>query len=117
MNFWEKVTGSDITKAMNGFAARAAALPPAHRQAWAEISDCLAPYTDFTGRNLLPILDSALALLEITAADGQPVAEVLGGDVAGFCAALATAEGAQSARDRWRAQLNRNVAKKLEELP
>ncbi|MEU2794379.1 hypothetical protein [Streptomyces sp. NPDC007100] len=35
---------------------------------------------------------------------------------AGFCAALAGEEGARNHRDRWREQLNRNVAKKLSRL-
>jgi len=42
--------------------------------------------------------------------------DVLGDDIAGFCAALAGGEGARSYRDRWREQLNRNVARKLGRL-
>ena len=61
----------------------------------------------------MPILDGTLGLLEETAADGQDVHEVLGEDIEGFCAALAGGEGARSYRDRWREQLNRNVARKL----
>jgi DNA-binding PadR family transcriptional regulator len=67
----------------------------------------------FTGRNLMPILDGVLGLLEETAADGQDVREVLGDDIPGFCAAVAGGEGARSYRDRWREQLNSNVARKL----
>ncbi|MFC7642261.1 DUF1048 domain-containing protein [Streptosporangium lutulentum] len=84
-----------------------------HRAAWEEIKGHLFPYGDFTGRNLMPILDSALGLLEETAADGQSIHEVLGDDIGGFCAALVRGEGARSFRDRWREQLNRNVARKL----
>ncbi|MFI1328316.1 DUF1048 domain-containing protein, partial [Streptomyces rochei] len=51
-----------------------------------------------------------------TAADGLSVQEVLGDDIPGFCAALAGGEGARSYRDRWREQLNRNVARKLSRL-
>ncbi|GAA1254944.1 hypothetical protein GCM10009609_17800 [Pseudonocardia aurantiaca] len=76
----------------------------------------LSAYSDFTGRNLTPILDGALGLLEETAADGQSIHEVLGADIGGFCAALAGGEGARSYRDRWREQLNRNVARKLGRL-
>ena len=68
---------------------------------------------DFTGRNLMPILDGVLGLLEETAADGQSVQEVLGDDIKGFCSALAGEEGAKSYRDKWREQLNKNIAKKL----
>jgi DNA-binding ferritin-like protein (Dps family) len=61
----------------------------------------------------MPILDGVLGLLEETAADGQSVQEVLGDDIKGFCSALAGEEGAKSYRDKWREQLNNNIAKKL----
>nr|WP_232835860.1 DUF1048 domain-containing protein [Actinocorallia populi] len=76
----------------------------------------LSPYGDFTGRNLMPIFDAALGLLEETAADGQGIHEVLGDDIGGFCTALAGGQGARTYRDRWREQLNRNVARKLSRL-
>lgn len=113
MNFWETITGSDLTREWKAFEARAEALPADFRAAWDEIKVHLAPYSDFTGRNLMPILDGALGLLEETSADGQSVHEVLGADIEGFCAALAGGEGARSFRDRWREQLNRNVTRKL----
>lgn len=116
MNFWETITGSDLTRDWKAFEARAAALPADYRAAWEKIKTHLSPYSDFTGRNLTPILDGALGLLEETAADGQSIHEVLDDDIAGFCAALAGGEGARSYRDRWREQLNRNVARKLGQL-
>ncbi|AWS44602.1 DUF1048 domain-containing protein [Streptosporangium sp. 'caverna'] len=116
MNFWETITGSDLTREYKAFEVRAQALPADHRAAWEEIKCHLFPYGDFTGRNLMPILDSALGLLEETAADGQSIHEVLGDDVKGFCTAMAGGEGARSYRDRWREQLNRNVARKLNRL-
>ncbi|MEU6764023.1 DUF1048 domain-containing protein [Streptomyces sp. NPDC046853] len=116
MNFWEKVTGSDLTRDWKEFEARAKVLPDDHRAAWDQIVAHLLPHGDFTGRNLMPILDSALGLLEQTAADGQSVHEVLGDDIPGFCAALAGGEGVRTYRDRWREQLNRNVARKLNRL-
>jgi DNA-binding ferritin-like protein (Dps family) len=116
VNFWETITGSDLTREYQAFEVRAAALPAGHRAAWEEIKCQLFPYGDFTGRNLMPILDGALGLLEETAADGQSVRDVLGDDIKGFCAALAGGEGARSFRDKWRAQLNRNVARKLGRL-
>nr|WP_274535132.1 DUF1048 domain-containing protein [Streptomyces sp. CB02130] len=76
----------------------------------------LLPHGNFTGRNVMPILDSALGLLEETAADGQGAKEVLGDDIQGFCAALVGGAGARAYRDRWREQLNRNVARKLNRL-
>ncbi|WP_020673910.1 DUF1048 domain-containing protein [Amycolatopsis nigrescens] len=116
MNFWETITGSDLTREYKAFEARAGALPADYRAAWEEIKGHLSPYSDFTGRNLMPILDGALGLLEETASDGQSLHEVLGGDIKGFCAALAGEQGGRSVRDRWREQLNRNVARKLGQL-
>ena len=116
MKFWETITGSDLTREWKVFEARAQALPVEHRAAWEQIRAGLVPYGDFTGRGLMPILDAALGLLEEAAADGQSVPEVLGDDIPGFCAALAGGQGARTYRDRWREQLNRNVAKKLERL-
>ncbi len=113
MNFLEKITGSDMTKEMKGFEARAKVLPAEHQTAWKEIGSNLWIHGDFTGRNLMPILDSALELLEVTSADGQSVEEVLGDDIKGFCAALVGDEGAKTFRDKWRDQLNKNVARKL----
>ncbi|MBF6170335.1 DUF1048 domain-containing protein [Nocardia blacklockiae] len=116
MNFWETITGSDLTREYKAFEARAEALPAEYRTAWGEIQARLSPYSGFTGRNLMPILDGALGLLEEAAADGQNIHEVLGDDVDGFCAALAGEEGAKSYRDKWREQLNTNVARKLARL-
>ncbi|WP_406227035.1 DUF1048 domain-containing protein [Streptomyces anthocyanicus] len=116
MNFWEKVTGSDLTRDWKAFGARVEALPDDYREAWDQIVAHLFPYGDFTGRNLTPILDSALGLLEVSTADGQSIHEVLGDDIQGFCTALAGGAGARTHRDRWREQLNRNVARKLSRL-
>jgi DNA-binding ferritin-like protein (Dps family) len=116
MSFWETITGSDLTKEWKAFEARAEALPADHQAAWEQIKANLFPYGDFTGRNLMPIVDAALGLLEEASADGQSVDEVLGDDIPGFCAALAGGEGARTYRDRWREQLNRTVARKLGRL-
>ncbi|RCG28182.1 DUF1048 domain-containing protein [Sphaerisporangium album] len=116
MNFWETITGSDLTREWKTFEARAEALPADYQAAWQKIKVHLFPYSDFTGRNLMPILDGALGLLEETASEGQSIHEVLGDDIEGFCAALAGGEGARNYRDRWREQLNRNVARKLGRL-
>jgi DNA-binding ferritin-like protein (Dps family) len=116
MNLWEAVTGSDLTREWKAFEARAEELPADYRAAWEQIKVHLSPYSGFTGRNLMPIFDSALVLLEETAADGQSIHEVLGDDIEGFCAALAGGEAARGYRDRWRRQLYRNVARKLGRL-
>ncbi|MFC0505034.1 DUF1048 domain-containing protein [Micromonospora costi] len=116
MSFWETITGSDLTREWKAFEARAQALPADYQAAWEQIKGSLFPYGDFSGRNLTPIVDAALGLLEETAADGQSIGEVLGDDIPGFCAALAGGKQARTYRDRWREQLNRNVARKLARL-
>lgn len=116
MNFWEKITGSDMSRDWQSFDDRAAALPPDYRAAWAQIKSNLMPHSDLTGRNLTPIFDGVLGLLETTAAEGQSVEEALGDDIPGFCAALAGDSGAKDYRDKWREKLNRNVARKLSKL-
>ncbi|MBU5672917.1 DUF1048 domain-containing protein [Paenibacillus brevis] len=113
MNFWEKITGSDMTKEMKAFESRVKELPVDYQDAWNKINVHLWSYSDFTGRNLMPILDGVLGLLEETAEEGQQVHEVLGDDIKGFCSALVGEEGAKSYRDKWREQLNNNIAKKL----
>lgn len=113
MTFWEKITGNDMTKDMKNFELRADRLPDDYREAWESIKSNLWIHSDFTGRNLMPILDGVLGLLEESAAEGQSVQEVLGDDIKGFCLAIAGEEGARSFRDKWREQLNKNIAKKL----
>ena len=113
MNFWDKITGNDMTKEMKAFEERAKKLPSDYQKAWEEINVNIWGYTDFTGRNLMPILDGVMGLLEETAADGLSIQEVLGDDIKGFCLALAGEEGQKSIRDKWREQLNKNIAKKL----
>ena len=113
MNLWEMITGSDMTKALKIFESRVKKLPSDYQEAWEKIKLNLWPHSDLTGRNLMPILDGVLDLLEETAADGQSIDEVLGEDIKGFCSALAGEEGAKSFRDKWRQQLNNNIAKKL----
>ncbi|MNI60587.1 hypothetical protein D3C73_1158140 [compost metagenome] len=116
MNFWEKITGGDMTKEFKIFELRARELPADYQAVWEQIKANLWTHSDFTGRNLMPIFDGVLGLLEEAAADGQNVQEVLGDDIKGFCSALAGEEGAKSYRDKWREQLNNNVAKKLDKL-
>ncbi|GHO63197.1 hypothetical protein KSC_072250 [Ktedonobacter sp. SOSP1-52] len=113
MNSWDKITGNDMTRELKTFEARAKKLPTDYQAAWGEIQANLWPHTDFTGRNLMPILDRVLGLLEEAVADGQSAREVLGDDIAGFSSALAGSEGAKSYRDKWREQLNNTIARKL----
>ncbi len=116
MNFWEKITGSDMTKEFKTFESRAKKLPSDYQIAWEKIKDNLWTHCDFTGRNLMLIFDGVLGLFEETAAEGQSANVVLGNDINGFCTAVAKEEGINSFRDKWRKQLNNNIAKRLEKL-
>lgn len=116
MNFYDKVTGNDIKKEFLGFEERAKELPASFQEAWEQIKNEFWLYSDFTGRNLMPIFNNIMNLLEETAMDGQTIEDVFGEDIKGFCIALASEEGVKNYRDKWRDQLNRNVAKKLEGL-
>lgn len=113
MNFWDKITGSDMTREFKAFELRVRELPDDYQEAWEEINANLMMYGDFTGRNLMPILNGVLDMLEERAANGQNVKDVLGNDIKSFCSELAGEEGANSFRDKWRKQLNKNIAKKL----
>ncbi len=113
MNFWDKITGNDMTRELRAFETRAQMLPEDYQKAWEEIKNNLWIHSDFTGRNLMPILEGVLGFLEETSADGQSIQEALGDDIKEFCLELASEEGAKSFRDKWRLQLNNNVAKKL----
>lgn len=113
MKFWDKITGSDMTREMAAFETRAAGLPTEYQAAWEQMKAELWPYAGLTGRKGLPLLDSALNLLEETASEGKRCSEVLGGDIKAFCRALAGGAGAASVSDRQRAKLNKKIAKKL----
>lgn len=113
MSFWDKITGNDMTKEFKTFESRAKKLPDDYQVEWEKIKSNLWEYSDFSGRNLMPILDGVLGLLEETAADGQSVEVVLGEDIKGFCSELVGENGGKSFRDKWRKQLNSNIAKKL----
>lgn len=113
MNFWKKITGSDMTKMMKSFEKRAKKLPYDFQAAWEKINSYLWPQSDLTGRKIIAILEGVLGLLEEGSSEGQSVEEVLGDDIKGFCSALAGEEGIKTFRDKWREQLNNNIARKL----
>jgi len=116
MNIWNKLTGSDMKKEWKAFESRIKKLPADYQAAWEKINANLWLHSDFTGRNLMSILDGVLDMLEETAADGQSVQEVLGDDIKGFCSALADTDGAKSYHDKLRKQLNNTVTEKLDRL-
>lgn len=113
MNFLEKITGSDMTMEFRNFESRIKMLPVAYQETWRKVQDNLWSHANFSGRNLIPILEGILGMFEESAAKGLSIEEVLGEDIHSFCSELAKEEGAKSLRDKWRMQLNKNVARKL----
>ncbi|MEG0295933.1 MAG: DUF1048 domain-containing protein [Clostridium sp.] len=113
MKFWDKITGNDITRDFKNFQSRVGKLPTDYQKAWEQIQNNLWQHSDFTGRNLIPILESALTMLEETSANGQKVEDVLGDDINGFCLELVGEEKENNYRDKWRKQLNKTIEKKL----
>lgn len=113
MNFWEKITGADMTKEMKNFDTRVKKLPANFQEVWEKINLNLWQYADFTGRSLMPVLDGVLGFLEEASAQGQSVHSALGDDIEGFCRAVVGKEGARSVRGKWREKLNHNINKKL----
>lgn len=113
MKFWDKITGNDITKDFKSFENRVGKLPTDYQKAWEEITENIWAHGDFTGRNIIPILESALTMLEETSANGKKIEEVLGADIKGFCLELVGDEKADDFRDKWRKELNKNIEKQL----
>lgn len=113
MSFWDKITGNDMTREFKKFELRVIKLPDDYQKAWEEIEENLWQHSDFTGRNLMPILESALTMLEETSSIGQKIEDVLGDDINGFCLELVGEEKVNNYRDKWRKQLNKTIEKKL----
>lgn len=116
MKFWEKITGNDMTVEFKNFESRVKKLPADYQVAWERIKNNAWPHSDFTGRNLMPILEGVLGMLEETAADGLNVQEVLGDDIEDFCSTLIDEDASKSFRNVWRKQLNDKIAKRLGRL-
>ena len=113
MKFYEKITGNDIRRAYQEFDVRSDKLTLDYKIAWKEIQSSLWDYSNFSGRNLVPILDGILGLLEESAMDGISINQIVDGDAKKFSAAVAGVEGVENYRDKWRKQLNESVAEKL----
>lgn len=113
MNFWELITGSEMTKEWKNYKKRVKILPVDYQEAWGMINDYLWQNSDFTGRNIMSTIEGVLVFFEESVAEGLSAKEVLGDDIKGFCLALIGEENANSFRDKWRKQLNKNISNKL----
>lgn len=117
MTFLDKITGNDMTRELKGFEARIDKLPVDYKVAWEEVKTAMWTHnSDIIGRNMMPILDGIVGLLEEGMSEGMDARAILGDDIEGFCLALLGEDAAMTYRDKWRQQLNENVAKKLAKL-
>ena len=85
MKFWDKITCNDINVAFKHLESRAKALPADYQVTWEKIKEQVWQHSDFTGRNLMPVLENVIDLFEESFQDGLAVVEVLGEDVQVFC--------------------------------
>ncbi len=113
MNFLDKITGNDMKIEMKSFEERVNKLSKEYQVAWEEIKNNLWIYSDFSGRNLIQILENVVDILEEASLEGQSIEGLFGGDIKTFSDDIAKGEGAKTFRDKWREQLNNNVARKL----
>jgi len=93
--------------------ARANALPRDYRIVYGEMKSYMWRFTAGDGMDVVALLDEGLGLFETSAAQDKSVLDVTGEDVAAFCDERL--RGTTSYLDKWRASLNRDVAKKLAE--
>ncbi|WP_261806570.1 DUF1048 domain-containing protein [Lapidilactobacillus luobeiensis] len=114
MNFYDKVTGHDMTKLQVAYDQRIAKLPQDYQRVWQELNQKIWQFSDFSGRNLYPVLADVVGLFEESAAEGLTASAVTGSSLNNFITELAHVEGAKDYRDKLRARLNETVAKKLE---
>ncbi len=113
MTFLEKITGSDITKEYKKFEEEIKKLPEEYQKVWEEIKVKLMIYSDFSGRNLLPLLSAVLQFLQEMNEENKTIEEIFGNNIDGFCAELTKGMISYDIRDKWRNDLNKRIYKKL----
>jgi len=110
-NLLTKILGDK--KEWKAMEARANALPRDYRIVYGETKSYMWRFTAGDGMDTVALLEDVLGLFETSAAQGKSVLDVTGEDVAAFCDERL--RGTTSYFDKWRASLNRDVAKKLAE--
>ncbi len=114
MNFIDRVTGNDITKAYKLLEIRVQQLPKEYQVIWEEMKTVIwTNSSDIIGRKTLPFMEELVELLEMSALDELDVSNIVGDDIQAFCLELLGQDSVKSYRDKWRQQLNRSVMKKL----
>ena len=90
---------------------RANALPEDYRYVYRRIQHYMWGHSGGSGMDMLPIFTDLLDLFETGAAEGKPVLDVTGEDVAGFCDELL--RNARTWTGNQREALNRDILHKL----
>lgn len=105
-DFLKKIVGDK--KEWRQMEARAKALPKDYQVVYEEIKHYIWKRS---GQGSIDIFKGLLDLFEEGVANGRNALEITGNDVATFCDELSP--GAKTYTDRWREDLNHDVAKKL----
>ena len=91
--------------------ARAGVLPRDYGIVYGEMKSYMWRFTAGDGMDIVDILRDVLTEFETAAGEGKPALHVTGSDVAAYCDARLPQ--ATTYLDKWRANLNREVAEKL----
>ncbi len=91
--------------------ARVKALPEDYQYVFKKIQEHMWMFAAGSGYDMLKIHYDLIDLFEEGAAEGKPVLDITGEDVAGFCDELL--RGAKTYMENKREKLNRDILKKL----
>ena len=91
--------------------ARVEALPEDYQYVFKKIQSHMWMFAAGSGYDMLKIHYDLIELFEAGAAEGKPVLEITGEDVAAFCDELLRSASTYTAN--WRESLNRGIQKKL----
>lgn len=98
-------------RAYRAMMARVDALPEDYRFVFKKIQDYMWKFASGSGYDVIEIQKGLIGLFEEGAAEGKPVLEITGEDVAGFADELM--QEAETYTERWGDNLNADIAKKL----
>lgn len=91
--------------------ARVDALPKDYQYVFKKIQSHMWMFAAGSGYDMMKIHYDLIELFEAGAADGKPVLEITGEDVASFCEELL--RSASTYTENWREALNRDIRKKF----
>ncbi len=91
--------------------ARVKALPEDYQYVFKKIQSHMWMFAAGSGYDMMKIHYDLIELFEAGAAEGKPVLEITGEDVAAFCDELL--RNARTYTEDWRESLNRDILKKL----